>query len=364
MAIAELKILGGGSIGNHMAHAARRLGWGVTLCDIDPAALARTQHEIYPSRYGSWDSSIRLCATADAPSGGADLIVIGTPPDTHIALARQAVAERPKAVLIEKPVCAPDLEGLEALAAEAEASNVRLFVGYDHVVGAAAEKATALLTSGAIGPALTIDVEFREEWSGIFAAHPWLEGPADSYLGYWRRGGGSTGEHSHALNFWQHLASLCGAGRIAKLSAAMTMVEDGRIAYDAVSAMTLVAETGLLGRVVQDVVTKPPRKWARVQGRDGAVEWICGAEPGLDITRLYTGKGEMEEFRFSKTRPDDFIRELQHIEGALASGSPSPIDADRGFETMLAIAAAYRSQAEGRTIVIDTARGWSLDALR
>jgi len=363
MTIAEVKILGAGSIGNHMAHAARRLGWAVTLCDVDPAALQRTEREIYPSRYKTWDPGIRLSKPEEAPRGEAELIVIGTPPDTHIALARQAVAERPRAILIEKPLCTPSLEGLTELAEEAASSGVRLFVGYDHVIGAAAEKAAALLTEGVIGPVLTIDVEFREEWSGVFAAHPWLDGPADSYLGYWERGGGSTGEHSHALNLWQFLARVCNVGAIKHVSATMTMVNQGRVAYDALSAITLTSQNGLTGRVVQDVMTKPARKWARVQGRNGAVEWVCGAEPGLDVARLELDDGERQEFRFSKTRPDDFIRELQHIDQAVATGAESPIDAVRGFETMLAIAAAYRSHAEGRVVSIEANKGWTSAAL-
>lgn len=363
MAIRSVKIFGAGSIGNHMAHASRQRGWSVTLCDVDSAALERTRAQIYPARYGAWDDEIRLVEAFEAPLGGFDLIVIGTPPDGHMPLARQAVAERPRAVLIEKPLCTPDLDGAAALAEEAEAAGVRLFVGYDHVVGAAAEKAAALIAAGAIGRARTIDVEFREEWSGIFAAHPWLDGPADSYLGYWRRGGGATGEHSHALNFWQFLAHLCGAGPVARVSASMTMVEDGRIAYDSLSALSVTTESGLLGRVVQDVVTKPPRKWARVQGDAGAVEWICGAEPGVDMTRLERFNQEPEAFRFPKTRPDDFIRELGHVEQTLAGGGDSPIDAARGFETMLAIAAAYRSHEEDRVIAVDAGRGWTSAAL-
>jgi predicted dehydrogenase len=360
MSIKQVKIVGAGSIGNHMTHAARRLNWGVTVCDVDPAALERTQREIYPSRYGTWDPAIRLSLAAQAPVGEADLIIIGTPPDTHIPLARLAVAERPKAVLIEKPICAPDLAGLAELVAEAEAAGVRLFVGYDHVVGAAAEKAAELLGAGAIGPVLTIDVEFREEWSGVFAAHPWLDGPADSYLGFWKRGGGSTGEHSHALNLWQFFARVCGAGRVQRLSATMAMVEDGRVAYDAIAAMTLVTDSGLVGRVVQDVITKPPRKWARLQGTEGAVEWICGVEPGVDMARHIRRAGEVEEFRFTKTRPDDFIRELQHIDQALSSGTESPIDAQWGVETMLAIATAHRSHAEGSPVGIAASHGWTL----
>ncbi len=49
----------------------------------------------------------------DAPKGGYDLIAIGTPPESHVPLALQAIEERPRAVLVEKPFCPPDLAGVE-----------------------------------------------------------------------------------------------------------------------------------------------------------------------------------------------------------------------------------------------------------
>ena len=58
----KVKVLGAGSIGNHLSNAARRLGWSVDLVDPDPAALERTRSKIYPSRYGNWDEAIRLFA--------------------------------------------------------------------------------------------------------------------------------------------------------------------------------------------------------------------------------------------------------------------------------------------------------------
>ena len=39
----NVKIFGAGSIGNHLAHASRSLGWNVTICDVDQAALDRTR---------------------------------------------------------------------------------------------------------------------------------------------------------------------------------------------------------------------------------------------------------------------------------------------------------------------------------
>ena len=361
----NVKVLGAGSIGNHMSHAARSLGWSVTLCDNDPAALERTRASIYPGRYGAWDESIRLCEPGDAPKGGFDLIIIGTPPDSHMPLAHAAVEEEPKALLVEKPLCMPDLAGAQALFDAVRKSGVKAFVGYDHVVGKAAQAAAETLASGAIGQPQTIDVEFREHWGGIFGAHPWLEGPWDTYLGYWKRGGGASGEHSHAANLWQHFAHAAGAGRIREVSAMLDFVRDGKVDYDRLCVANLRTEGGLIGRVVQDVVTKPPRKWGRIQASDGSVEWHCGFEPGCDAVIRRAAEGDPETLRFRKTRPQDFIQELTHIQNAMDGGSVSAdLSLERGLDTMLVVAAMHLSAEIGRTVRIDYGRGYSPEAVQ
>ncbi len=363
----RVKILGAGSIGNHLAHAARRLGWHVALCDVDVAALERTRTKIYPGRYGSWDDAIELYHSSEAPRGAFDLIVVGTPPDSHIRLALDALEERPRALLVEKPLCPPSLEGAEELRRVAAAHGIAVFVGYDHVVGEAAR--TALEAARRLGPPETLDVEFREHWGGIFAAHPWLAGPQDSYLGFWRRGGGASGEHSHAVNLWQHLARELGAGRVVQVTASLDYVRTGAVDYDRLCLLNLHSEAGLWGRVVQDVVTSPPRKWARVQGAGGYVELGIGTEPGADGVGWCIGEGEPQTKRIPKTRPDDFLRELEHIAPALARGADADdwceaLGLERGLETMLVVAAAHRSAEEKRSIQIDYTAGCTPDALR
>ena len=361
--IDKVKIFGAGSIGNHMAHAARTLGWSVDICDVDPDALARTRDQIYPSRYGSWDQSIGLYDTATVPAGGYDLIVIGTPPDLHMSLALTALEERPAAILIEKPASTPLSDLDQQVYDRAQDLGVRVFVGYDHVVGQASHRFGQHVATGSPGTARTLDVEFREYWGGIFAAHPWLDGPADSYLGYWRRGGGALGEHSHALNMWQHMAHLVGAGRVVQVSAMLDIVSDGQAEYDRLAALHLVTENGLCGRVVQDVVTQPTRKWARLQGEHGYVEWIAGHEHGADAVIHATGNAPGETELFHKTRPDDFIAELEHIERHVAEATPSPLDLSRGLDTMLVIAAAHRSHREQRAVRIDHQQGYNIKSL-
>jgi predicted dehydrogenase len=358
----KVKILGAGSIGNHLANASRRCGWQVAICDLDPAALARTRNEIYPSRYGAWDEAIELYPVGDAPESVYDLIVIGTPPDAHVDLAIEAIAEGPRAVLVEKPVCGPDLARAQEMFDLAKERGVQVFVGYDHVVGACAVH--ALEKARTLGRIETLDVEFREYWGGIFAAHPWLDGPKDSYLGFWKRGGGASGEHSHAINLWQHFAQELGAGRVVEVSATLEYVKTDLVDYDSLCLLNLRSESGLVGRVVQDVVTQPPRKWARIQAEDGYAELSIGLEPGIDRVESKLGDADAEEHVVVKTRPDDFIAELEHIEAVLEGRSDSKaLHIERGLDTMLVVAAAHRSAAEGCSIRIDYSAGYTPAAL-
>ena len=361
----RVKVIGAGSIGNHLTHAARRLDCSVVLCDLDPAALIRAKEMIYPERYEHWDDEIGLFSTMDVPVGGYDLICIGTPPDSHLDLAIAALEEEPRALLIEKPLCAPDLERAQELFELAAGSKTEVFVGYDHVVGMAAIKARELAESAAIGKIETIDVEFREHWGGIFAAHSWLDGPGDSYLGDWRRGGGALGEHSHAINLWQHFALVVGGGRVHEVSAIADYVKGDGVYYDKICALNLKTETGLIGRVVQDVVTSPPRKWGRIQGSSGYLDWKFGYEPGRDKIGWSTNGEAPQDFIVEKRRPDDFIAELQHIRDVLDGRlNVSPITLERGLDTMLVIAAAHQSAHSGRTVTIDYEQGYSSAALR
>lgn len=341
----KVKIIGAGSIGNHLAQASRRMGWEVAIVDSDPKALERTKMDIYPKRYGAWDEEIQLLKTGEEPRGGFDIIMIGTPPDSHMKLALAAIAENPRLLHIEKPLATPDLVGVaEFEAAMKEHPNTIVTVGYDHAVSESAEAVRDMAMSGAIGKILTIDVEFREHWRGIFGAHPWLAGPADTYLGYWRRGGGSGGEHSHALHLWLYFARALGWGGIEESKAMFDMQKDGEAEYDRLAAFLLKTQNNGMGRVVQDVITYPVRKWARIQGDKGYLEWQCGGSPEGDVVRWQKEGEDAQEKIFVKKRPDDFYREVLHYDALLAKrieANDSVLSYERGAEVMRTLNRAY-----------------------
>jgi predicted dehydrogenase len=349
------KIVGAGSIGNHLARALRSHDVAVDLVDADPDALARARDDIYPARYGAWDPSIGLHLADDAPRGGYDLIVIGTPPDSHLPLAMAALEEGCGALLVEKPLATPDLEGLEKFVARAAASGTRVFVGYTHGVADATTAFVERLTRGALGDILTIDTETREHWGGILAAHPWLPGPEASYLGSWRRGGGALGEHSHGLHLWQQLARAVGAGEVVRVGATMDLRTVGGAEHDRIALLDLVTQHGLVGRCVQDVVTRPPAKGARVTGSEGVMELRFERERERDVIVTSRPGHEPVVEEFPTTRLDDFGREVAHVLGALASGGPSPLDLVHGVVTMRVIAAAFAAADDGRTMEVEHA---------
>ncbi len=352
----RVKIYGAGSIGNHLAHGCREHDWAVTMCDTDPAALERTRTSIYPERYGAWDDAIRLCAPSEAARDAADVVIIGTPPDTHVPLALQVLDDAPpRLLLIEKPLCAPDLDGCARLVTRAAETGTRVLVGYNHRVTEHTRIAAEWAREASTGAPTTLRARFREHWGGIFGAHPWLSGPADTYLGYTSRGGGALGEHSHAINLWQYFAGLAGLGRIIEVGAMLDEVDLGDgVVYDRVAQLSVRTESGIIGTIVQDVVTQPAEKWLRLEGERGNLTWQANAEPGVDLARLVVHGEQPVEHRVQKTRPDDFRGEIVHLAALLEDpAQPSPLSLTHGLETMAVIVAALESARGGRRVPVN-----------
>ena len=359
-------IYGAGSIGNHLAHACRSKGWQVLMCDLDQPALERTREEIYPTRYGSWDPEIRLATANNLPDEDFDLAIIGTPPDTHMNLAKAVMQTRPpRVMLIEKPLCTPSLEGAQEIVDLQSSTGTFVAVGYNHTLTENSRRAAEVLAGNKIGQPLTMTARFREHWGGIFGAHPWLNGPRDTYLGFFERGGGASGEHSHAINIWQHFAHLAGVGRITEVSATLDMIDDTKVKYDRVCLLNVKTESGFVGNIAQDVVTEPAQKTVRIQGDEGFLEWFVNSDADHDAVRYWDGKTDVRQELVAKTRPDDFKGEIDHIAEILdgSFNGDSPISLEKGLDTMLVIAAAHVSHQHQSTVRINYEKGYRLDAI-
>ena len=164
---------------------------------------------------------------------------------------------------------------------------------------------------------------------------------------------------------WQHLAHIAGGGRVTEVNADIDYQLEGTTEYDSLCFLSLRTEHGLLGRVVQDVVSRPPVKRAKIQGTTGAVEWVGGFNSEGDaVIKRFGGQAEHVEV-VKKSRPDDFIAEMKYLDTQLSLDEDHPvIGIERGLDTMLVLAASHRSQREGQKILIDYDEGYVLPALK
>lgn len=332
----KIQIFGAGSIGNHLSHAARKLKHDVQVVDISQTALDRMKNDIYPTRYGVWDDKINQITyeKAFANKDYFDFIFIGTPPSSHIDLAFQALEKKPKALLIEKPLSTP-LTDLKKISDLVRKSKTKVYVGYDHSLAPSVNKMLHLAETE-IGDILSIDVDFRESWVGILNAHPWLSGPAESYLGNISQGGGALCEHSHALHLWKTISNYLNLGDISITNVAMKIEKETGLYYDAISHVHLSTNKNIFGRVVQDVVGTPVQKKALIQGSKGYIEWFCSVPEIGDVVELKLGNKITKRICFEKNRPDDFINEIIHIEKDISGDmlNNSVISYEEGYKTM------------------------------
>ena len=163
----RVKILGAGSVGNHLAFSCRKHDLDVTVMDINTAALALMQEETYPSRYGFWDSAIKI-THSDNDDALWDLIIIATPPDSHLELANKIIQKNnTEALLIEKPLGPPKLEDILRFRTNCSNSAMKIFIGYNHVLTPHSVQFENVARELTFANPLQLNVFFKEHWQGI-----------------------------------------------------------------------------------------------------------------------------------------------------------------------------------------------------
>lgn len=350
-----VKVIGAGSIGNHLAHGCRQQGWDVTIVDLSSEALERTRDTIYPSRYGSWDKDITL-ATPDTLGGqGFDIVIIGTPPATHLTIATAELQSNPPQVLlIEKPLSHPDQSAIRAFVELASASPTRVLVGYNQRYKrntlAFLEKAKSLN----LGKLQGLRSHMLESWDGILNAHFWMDSEKDSYLAFTEQGGGALLEHSHALNLFLLFANELDQGQAISVEATIDWVDHDAGLYDREATLAITFASGLSGEVRQNLYTWPAVKEAEAVFENGVLIWAMGSDSD-SVTHRATSGELIESWNYPKTRPDDFEGEIAHLGELLANPTlESTLDLSHGLHVMEVALAAFESSATNRAISLET----------
>jgi len=256
------------------------------------------------------------------------------------------------------------LNNCQELFDEVRRKGTTALIGYNHTLAKSARLMEEHIRKGILGEIETISCRTREHWGGIFKAHPWLNGPQDTYLGFYEKGGGAIGEHSHGINLWQHFTHILGKGKIRQVNATLNIHNKDGCNYDKLGIASFTTDKGLTGDLIQDVVTFPAEKLARAQGTDGYVEMRINYNSEGDAVIVGDKNNPATVTVIPKKRPDDFICEVDHIEEILSKKNiQSPISLERGLDTMMIIAAIFKSNALKRPVEIDWSKGYKPAAI-
>jgi len=350
-----VKVIGAGSIGNHLAHGCRSKGWDVAIIDLNPEALERTRDTIYSSRYGAWDSDIMLATPSEVVGQSFDIVIVGTPPATHLAVATAELTNTaPQLLLIEKPLAHPDAKAISKFVQLAEKSSTRVLVGYNQRHKPPTFKFLEVAKDPALGALTGLRSHMLESWDGILKAHFWMASEKDSYLAFTDQGGGALLEHSHALNLMLHLATELGQGNAVEVKASIDWVGHDSGQYDRDTTLNITLDSGLIAEVRQDLHTWPAKKEAVATFENGSVVWTMG-DSSDSVTLLDGNEAQKNHWDFPKTRADDFAGEISHLEDLLADpGQPSSLDLKEGREVMEIAIAALKSSASGLAETVAT----------
>ena len=305
----NILIFGAGSIGNHMTRACLTMGYKIFITDKFEEALVRMRKKIYPTRYKKWDNRINQINYNKVFKLNIffDLIIIGTPPVSHLNIFKECEKKlRFKKVLIEKPIS--NFLDNEIYNLKKNKKKI-IFCGYNHSVNPSLNDFLNLIKK--FSKVENIIINWREGWSGILGAHPWLKNEFGSYLGNYKKGGGSLQEHSHGIH-----ALICILNKLninnPKIKKKILFFKKKRnISYDYFSSFFVEAKKIFI-KYETDLITFPAEKNILIKFKDYQIKWICNLKKNLD-TVIIEKKQKKIIKTYKKTRSSEFVNEINHI---------------------------------------------------
>ncbi len=301
---------------NHIAFASKQKWWDVTVIDNDEQALTRMKNLIYPWRYWEWDNSINLSQDIWIWYWESDIISICTPPNTRIELAKKLIKENPKLLHLEKPLCDPTLKGLDEFIDSLNRYDSKVVVWYNHVVSNSIQKVIELLKNNICWEIYSIKSNFKENWSWIFKAHPWLSWPSESYLWYSNKWWWASWEHSHALHLWLTIANFCNIWNINNINFELNKIINNELNYDNICNIEILTNKWKIWNIMQDVISIPTEKKLTINWEKWSIEWVYDTTNNNEYINLCID-WKKDQLAYKKTRQDDFLMEIEHFNNIL-----------------------------------------------
>ncbi len=312
-------VLGCGSIGlRHIANL-RKLGLEPILAfDPVPERLDRAvrDYQVVPAApeqgFGAAPAAVLVC----------------TPPNTHLAIARLAVAAGAH-LFIEKPI-ADRLDGLPEMLSEAKRRNLVVAVGYNLRFHAGLRRLKSMLEDGLIGKAIVIRGEFGQYLPD------WRPGQdyRRAYTASAAAGGGIILEASHEFDYVRWLA-----GEVASVYCAAGHISHLEMDAEDAAAIVLRMHSGVIAELHLDCIQREYSRGCKVIGEEGTLVWDMTSGLRLLHSNKWTYEALVPDLN------DMYLAEMRNFVSCIAQGHKPEVSGADGLRVLEIALAAKQSAA-------------------
>jgi predicted dehydrogenase len=328
----KVAILGLGSIGRRHLQNFQAVGVD-TLTGYDASPAAR---EAAAAQY----PFLRTTATPEAAMEGADGVAICTPPDSHIALGRLAVA-RGAHLMVEKPF-AVSAEGLAPFLRECDDKGRHVLIAHNWRYWPPMLMVQQMLKEGRIGPVRAARTEYAYNLG--FHRYPGKD-YRDFYMADPKQGGGCLLDESHAIDYMRWLI-----GDITEVSAVVDHVSSLQIGTDDIADLTVRFASGAIGNIHMNLFAWNMHSHFELMGEGGVIQWrrmeneVRVYDPRAARWEVYPSGGQLN---------DMYVEEARHFLAVIRGETAPRCDGWDGYRTMQVIDAARRASAERRWVKVE-----------
>jgi predicted dehydrogenase len=329
MSLADLHVVvvGCGSIGSRHARNLRTLGVGaLALCDLDASRALRLATDVGATATGG-DLGVLLKRFRP------DAVLVCTPPVSHLAIARRAIAAGTH-VFCEKPL-ATDLDGIDALETLVAERRRVFMMGMCYRFHPALRRMKVLLDAGTIGRVLGATM-----WAGQYLPdwHPWADYRRE-YSAQRALGGGVLLDSIHSFDTLRWVL-----GEPVEVTGMLARVSDLEIDTEDVAAALVRLPSGAIVEVHVDYLQRVAQSRFDVIGSEGTLAWD---REGVRWRRAGDQAWTVEDVQ---SQPNAmYLAELEAFGAAVAAGH-TVLGIDEGRATLSLAAAIRESATTGRCV--------------
>ena len=315
----EVLIVGGGSIGE------RHLRTFIQTGDV-AASICEPREEKLAELGQQYDVAGTFPSFDDAPLDDFDAVVICTPPNLHIPMARKAVDANCH-ILVEKPLSL-DLNGVDELIGLTREKGLVAGVAYVLRHTPLFVRMKEKLDSGMIGRLRIVSIKSGQEFARYRPDY------RNIYFAKKAMGGGAINDAvSHLLNYVQWCL-----GREHEVCCMYDRLSDMEIETEDCAFLTLRFDDGIIAQIQQNLFQKDYQIYIEFVGSEGTLRVGGGLQQGSARPQIGFLKSEASGWEVETIpayeRDDTFVAQARNFLRAIANEEEIRTSLEEGRRTL------------------------------